>query len=76
MAPKSPFKHTPLDLDRPAFRLLRLKAASNASTRKRKRSVPIEEILPIESAPVIECELIEAFNDDDFVPDYEAVSYT
>ncbi|KAK8091587.1 hypothetical protein PG997_001948 [Apiospora hydei] len=59
MAQTNAFEYSPLNLDRPALRLLRLKAAPDCR-----------------QGPVIECELIEAFFDADFVPDYEAVSYT
>ncbi|KAK8022697.1 HET-domain-containing protein [Apiospora rasikravindrae] len=82
MAQTKLFKYTLLDLDRSALRLLRLKAAGNKPTRKRKRSMSAnesqsdDEVISAERGPEIECELIEAFFDVDFVPDYEAVSYT
>ncbi|KAK7909238.1 heterokaryon incompatibility protein-domain-containing protein [Apiospora marii] len=66
MASKTPFQYTPLNLDRPALRLVHLKAATDDPTK--------HPALLID--PIIECELIEAFYDVDFVPDYEAVSYT
>lgn len=50
------FQYSPIDLDRPALRLVRLRAAR--------------------AGPEIVCEFIEAFFDEDYVPDYEAISYT
>lgn len=77
MAFNESFEYAPLDLGRPALRLLHLKAACKATTLQRKRSLLEGESPPAtEKEPVMECELIEAFFDTDLVPDYEAVSYT
>ncbi|KAK8117898.1 HET-domain-containing protein [Apiospora kogelbergensis] len=77
MACNESFEYVPLDLSRPALRLLHLKAARNVTTLKRKRLLLEGENPPVtEKESAIECELIESFFDTDLVPDYEAVSYT
>ncbi|KAK8007325.1 lipase [Apiospora arundinis] len=77
MDSKKSFTYAPLDLSRPALRLLCLKAAQNVLTPKCNRTLlEVERPPAIEKESLIECELIEAFYDADSVPDYEAVSYT